>query len=69
MEDSELSPQLINHFSGRKGLISIDVQVTRTWSLTEEGLSVDVELLSHVEMIGEVTPELLQGDSWKGANF
>ena len=34
VEDSELSPQLIEHFSGRKGLISIDVQVTRTWSLT-----------------------------------
>ena len=69
VEDSELSPQLIEHFSGRKGLISIDVQVTRTWSLTEAGLSVDDELLSHVEMIGEVTPELLQGDSWMGAKF
>ena len=43
VEDSELSPQLIEHFSGRKGLISIDVQVTRTWSLTEGGLSVDRE--------------------------
>ena len=69
VEDSELSAQLIRHFSSRKGLISVDVQVSRTWSLTEEGALVDSELLSHVEMIGEVTTELLQGDSWRDAKF
>jgi len=69
IEDSKLSAQLIDHFSGRKSLISIEVQVSRTWSLTEEGASIDRGLLSHVEVIGEVTTELLQGDSWRGAKF
>ncbi|MCH1591852.1 MAG: phenylalanine--tRNA ligase subunit alpha [Candidatus Thalassarchaeaceae archaeon] len=69
IEATSLDQDLIGHFSGRKGLISIEDIVSRTWSLTVKGASVDEGLLSHVEMIGEVTPELLQGDSWKGAKF
>ena len=69
IDSSDLDQQLIQHFSGRKGLISIEERVSRTWALTEKGATVDVSELSHVEMIGELTPELLQGDSWKGIKF
>ncbi len=66
---SQLDDSMVNHFLGRKGLIAVEEHISRSWILTEEGSSVDVATLGHVEMIGEVTPELLQGDNWKGAMF
>ena len=69
IESTDLDQELIEHFSGRKGLISTEERISRTWKLTDEGASIDESILSHVEMVGELTPELLQGDSWKGLKF
>lgn len=69
IDTSVLDQKQIEHFSGRKGLISVEERISRTWSLTERGARINEEDLSPVEMIGELTPELLQGDSWKGLKF
>ncbi len=66
---SQLDDSMISHFLGRKGLIVVEEQISRTWALTKEGSSIDQATLVHVEMIGEVTPDLLQGDDWRGAKF
>lgn len=59
--------QMIAHFKGRKGLITSTETITRTWSVTEEGMTITD--LEEVEQIVEITPELLQGDSWRDAQF
>ncbi len=62
MDESELDAEMVSHFSSRKGLIVVEQRVSRSWTLTEAGSSVDSSTLDEVEMIGDVTPELLQGD-------
>jgi phenylalanyl-tRNA synthetase alpha chain len=68
-EISALNEQLIKHFSSRKNLIQIEELINRNWILTEKGRQYDADNLEDVELIGEITPELLQGDSWKNAKF
>ena len=60
---------LIDHFKGRKNLIEIVEVITRTWTITESGKVVSDSDLEEVVKISEITPELLQGDSWKDAEF
>jgi len=60
---------LIDHFKGRKNLIEIVEVITRTWTITESGKVVSDSDLEEVVKITEITPELLQGDSWKDAEF
>ena len=69
LEYSSLDPELIEHFSARGDLIEIEEIVSRTWHLTKKASSIDVSELSEVETIGELTPEMLQTESWKGADF
>ena len=64
-----LDASLIDHFQNRKGLIEIENSITRNWSLTKDGAKYNVEDLQEVEQIGEITPELLQGESWRDAEF
>lgn len=68
-EQSELNEELVTHFSGRKGLIVLEDRVSRTWTLTKEGLNTDISDFKDVETIGEVTPELLQSEAWRDAEF
>lgn len=68
MSPSIESP-LIEHFKGRKNLIEIVEAVTRTWKITPKGMAISSDDLKEVIQIAEITPELLQGDSWKGAEF
>jgi len=68
-EQSELDEEILSHFSGRKGLIVQEDRVSRTWSLTKQGKNADLSDLEDVEMIGEVTPELLQSEAWRDAEF
>ncbi|MBK70577.1 MAG: phenylalanine--tRNA ligase subunit alpha [Euryarchaeota archaeon] len=65
----KLDDEMVSHFLGRKGLILIDEEISRFWSLTDAGSSIEPSELEHVEMIGEVTPELLQSEEWRGAKF
>ena len=64
-----LDASLIDHFQNRKGLIEIENNITRNWTLTKAGTQYNVEDLEEVEQIGEITPELLQGESWRDAEF
>ena len=66
---SSLDDELVKHFSSRKGLIQIEENTTRHWVLTDSGKSVQISDIEEVELIGEITPELLQSDNWKGAKF
>ena len=66
---SSLDDELVKHFSSRKGLIQIEENITRHWILTDSGKSIQVSDIEEVELIGEITPELLQSDRWKGAKF
>ena len=68
-EQSELDDDLVSHFSGRKGLIVLEEKISRTWALTKQGSSIETSELEDVEMIGEVTPELLQSEAWREAEF
>ena len=65
----KLDDEMVSHFLGRKGLILINEETSRSWSLTDAGSSIEPSELEHVEMIGEVTPELLQSENWRGAKF
>ena len=69
LDASSLDADMTDHFSGRKGLLAIEEHVSRSWSLTEAGSSTDESGLQEVELIGDVTPELLQGESWRDAKF
>ena len=68
-DSSDLDQEMLSHFSSRGGLIEFEESVSRTWRLTKEGANVDESELSEVHMIGELTPEILQNDSWRGAEF
>ena len=60
---------LIDHFKGRKNLIETVEVISRTWSITQSGQAIPDSDLEEVLKISEITPELLQGDSWKEAEF
>ena len=66
---SGLDDGLLQHFRQRKGLITSLEQTIRTWSITDLGRSVQHEYLNETVVISELTPELLQTDAWKDAEF
>ena len=67
--EDELDSELVSHFAGRKNLISIEETTSRTWTLTNKGSGVKSSDLGEIEQIGQLTPEILQGESWRGAEF
>ena len=69
MDIGGLDSELVKHFQGRKGLIEIEESTTRTWTLTKAGKEIKPDELKDVQQIGEITPELLQGESWRDAEF
>ena len=64
-----LDDGLLQHFRQRKGLIASFEQTIRAWSITDLGRSVQDEYLNETVVISELTPELLQTDAWKDAEF
>jgi len=60
---------LLEHFKGRKNLIEVVEMVTRTWKITSDGKSIASSELEEVVKIAEITPELLQSEDWKNAEF
>jgi len=64
-----LDDGLLQHFRQRKGLIASFEQTIRTWSITDLGRSGQDEYLNETVVISELTPELLQTDAWKDAEF
>ena len=69
IQSPSIDSPLIDHFKGRKNLIEIVEMVTRTWKITSNGKSVSASDLEEVVKIAEITPELLQSQDWKNAEF
>lgn len=66
---SDLDKNLVDHFSSRRGLINSEEVKSRSWKLTKKGIEVDASKFQETNLIGELTPEILQKESWKGAQF
>ncbi len=69
VESSTLDPEMLSHFSSRAGLLDFEEVTSRTWKLTKSGSSTDSSSLEESKLIGELTPEMLQTDSWLGGEF
>ena len=69
VESSNLDSEMLSHFSSRSGLLDFEELTIRTWKLSKSGSSYDPSSLGEIKMIGEVTPEMLQTESWVGAEF
>ena len=69
VESSNLDSEMLSHFSSRSGLLIFEDVTIRTWKLTKSGSSFDHSSLEETKLIGEVTPEMLQTESWIGAEF
>ena len=69
IQSPSIDSPLIEHFKGRKNLIEIVEALTRTWSVTSSGKQIGLDELEEVVKISEITPELLQSDEWKNAEF
>lgn len=66
---NSLDDELVSHFSSRKGLIIVEESIVRSWSLTNSGKEVKNSDIEEIDLIGEITPELLQSENWKDAKF
>ncbi len=66
---SKLDKNLVDHFSSRRGLINFEEIKSRTWKLTKKGIEVDISSFKEQNLIGELTPEMLQKESWRGSQF
>ena len=60
---------LFEHFKGRRNLIEIVEMVSRTWRITDSGNNIPADDLQESISIAEITPELLQSDEWRNAQF
>ncbi len=69
IQSLEGTEEIIEHFKGRKGLIESVVVVNRNWSITKAGTAIEDSKLNEVVQIAEITPEILQGEDWKDAEF
>ena len=69
IQSPSIGHELFEHFKGRKNLVEVVELVSRTWTVTKTGSSVSPEDLEEVIKIAEITPELLQSDDWKEAQF
>ena len=64
-----LDPAMLDHFAARKNLVKAVERTVRHWILTPEGQAVSSDELQETVVITDLTPELLQGDAWKTAEF
>ena len=69
VESSTLEEDMVSHFSSRSDLLEFEEVTSRTWRLTKSGSSVERSALIEDQVIGELTPEMLQTESWKGMEF
>lgn len=67
--ESDLDADLLAHFRKRKGLLESTEGTTRTWSLTGAGRRLDDSTLEEQLQVVQITPELLQGEEWRDADF
>mgnify|MGYP000843576710 FL=1 len=67
LSEGEIDPEALKLLKGRQ-LLSIKEDVERKFSLTEEGNNFDLESLDE-DLIGDLTPELIQSGGWKDKSF
>ena len=67
MVESEIDKEGLALLKGRQVLATKE-EVSRIFNLTEEGENFDVENIDD-DLIGELTPEMLQSGEWKGKSF
>ena len=68
-DENDLDADLLAHFKKRKGLIESTDGTTRTWTLTEAGQKLSGNALEERLQVVQITPELLQGEEWREADF
>jgi len=69
IDEGELDSEMVEAFRSRKRIIETNETVTRTWQLSVDGRNVDPESLTEMTQIVDLTPEMLQGDDWREAEF
>jgi len=67
--ENDLDNSQIDYFAARKGIINSSEEVVRTWKLTTEGRAVKESDLEERLLVADITPELLQGEEWRSADF
>tara|TARA_Y100001978_G_scaffold7878_1_gene6620 strand:+ start:7289 stop:8773 length:1485 start_codon:yes stop_codon:yes gene_type:complete len=68
-ELESVDQELLEHFKKRRNFIELVVSTDRTWALTKRGGKVSADELTETAVINEITPELLQTDNWRNAEF
>ena len=66
---SHAEEEMISHFSTRSGLLEFEESTSRTWKLTKAGASIEKSALNERQLIGELTPEMIQTESWREGDF
>ena len=66
---AEVDDDLLNHFKNRRNFVEFVDTTTRTWMITAEGAKLDPSTLIETTMINEITPELLQSEAWRDADY
>ena len=67
--DPDRWSDMVEHFSTRKNFIRKVVRTERTYTLDEKAIDLDRSSLHVVNLVTDITPELLQSDAWKEAEF
>ena len=65
----DLDLDLLNHFQNRRDFVELSDITVRSWSLTAAGSEILAETLVETTSVNEITPELLQSESWRNAEF
>jgi phenylalanyl-tRNA synthetase alpha chain len=60
---------VLKYLEGRKDIIRIEEEKSAVIKLTEPGKKLIGEKLTSENMIEQITPEVLQGEAWKGKKF
>ena len=66
---NDSNKDIVAHFTNRRGLIEVENSITRSWKVSQAGLDLNPEDLVESEQIGELTPDILQGESWRDKEF
>ena len=65
--EDEMDKQDLSLLKGRQ-LLSTKEEISREFSLSEAGSNFDIDSISD-DLIGDITPEMLQSGSWKDSKF
>ncbi len=68
-DSNSLDKELVSLFQSRKKIIEINESTVRTWKLNDAGVNFDTNSLDETQQIVDLTPEMLQTDEWRNAEF